>query len=319
MRVALFGGTGFVGSHIIDALVEAQLTPVVLVRPGSASRLRHADRCIAVSGDVTDADAVQQAVKQADAVIYNIGILREFPQRGITFDALQHEAVCRIVAAAQRHGAKRFLLMSANGVERGGTGYQRSKRLGEECLQRSALDWTIVRPSVIFGDPRGRMEFATQLKRDIVDSPLPAPLFYSGLLPSSAGAFTMSPVHVRDVARAFVTALQWPTTVGQVLRLGGPAAISWRQILDTIATACGTRKWMLPVPAFGVSTAARLLDRFESFPLTRDQITMLMEGNACPSDALLRLGIQPTPFSAEHLGYLNRPHHEDRTWQRNAA
>jgi uncharacterized protein YbjT (DUF2867 family) len=304
MRVGIFGATGFVGSYLVDALVEAGHEPVALVRAGHDGRLRHAERCELVSGDIGDDDAVARVAAQVQAVIYNIGILREFPRRGITFEGMQHEAVRRVVDAAGRHGAERFLLMSANGVERCRTAYQVSKRRGEQYLEASGLDWTIFRPSVIFGDPRGRMEFATQLKRDVIDSPAPAPLFYTGLLPTGAGSFEMSPVHVGDVARAFVTALARPETIGKTLELGGPARLSWRAILETIAEAGGSRKAMLPVPAFGVSTAALLLERFESFPLTRDQLKMLLEGNTCSSDDLRGLGIEPTPFDVEHLAYL---------------
>lgn len=319
MKVAIFGATGFVGSHLVDALVEAGHEPAALVRPGGESRLQHLDRCRVVEGDIDSAAAIDAALSDADAAIYNIGILREHPKLGITFDGLQHEAVRRAVDAAKRQGVGRFLLMSANGVERGGNAYQVSKRRGEEYLEASGLDWTVFRPSVIFGDPRGRMEFASQLKRDIVDSPLPAPLFYAGLLPTGAGAFEMSPVHVRDVAQAFVAALNRPDTIGQTLELGGPTALSWRQILQTIAAASGKDKLMVPVPALGVSTAAMLLERFESFPLTRDQLSMLLEGNTCSSDALRQLGIDPMPFDVDHLIYLRTNPAGDDTWHQNAA
>jgi nucleoside-diphosphate-sugar epimerase len=77
----------------------------------------------------------------------------------------------------------------ANGVKADGTGYQRTKYMAEQYLKTTSLQWTVFRPSVLFGDPRDRMEFATQLHRDIVRSPLPAPLFYDGLVPVKAGMF----------------------------------------------------------------------------------------------------------------------------------
>ena len=105
--------------------------------------------------------------EDSDALIYNIGILRESPRRGVTFDELHNKAARRVMDAAAQLGVKRFLLMSANGVRPDGTAYQRSKALAEQHLRSTDLDWTIFRPSVIFGAPRGRMEFATQLQRDI--------------------------------------------------------------------------------------------------------------------------------------------------------
>ncbi len=319
MRVALFGGTGFVGSYMVDALVAAGMQPVMLVRPGHAGKVRHPAECVTIEGDIGDTGAVNSLISQADAAIYNIGILREFPRRGVTFDELHDKAARRVIDAAVQLGVRRLLLMSANGVRPNGTAYQRSKALAERHLMESGLDWTIFRPSVIFGDPRGRMEFATQLHHDIIASPLPAPLFYPGLLPFGAGRFELSPVHVEDVASAFVTALQRPDTIGQTIALGGPSKLSWRRILETPAAVGEKRKLMLPVPALGVSMAAVMLDRFEDFPITRDQIKMLLEGNVCSSSGLTELGITARPFDVSNLLYLNHSDEGPETWHQNAA
>jgi NADH dehydrogenase len=304
MKVAVFGGTGFVGSYLVDALVAAGHHPVVLVREGSEHRVNQAEQCTLITGDLDTQTAIEAALEGADAAIYNIGILREFPRRGITFDELQYQAPVRVIDAAVAAGVKRFLLMSANGVKEYGTAYQRTKYRTEQHLMETTLDWTIFRPSVIFGDPRGRMEFATQLARDVIDSPLPAPLFFDGLLPTGAGKFKMSPVHVENVAQAFVNSLDNDTAIGTIYRLGGEESLTWQDILSRIASAKGKRKMMLPVPALGVSAAASLLDRFEAFPVTHDQITMLMEGNICPADDLVNLGIEPIAFNDKTLAYL---------------
>lgn len=305
--IGLIGGTGFVGSYLVDALLENDLHPVLLVRQGSESRVEQQQRCTLVEGDIEDAAAVRRVAESSDALIYSIGILREFPKRGITFEKLQWEGARRSMDAAVSAGVRRFLLMSANGVKQDGTAYQRSKHQAETYLKSLALDWTIFRPSVLFGDPRGRMEFATQLSAEIINSPLPAPLFYEGLLPLGAGRFELSPVHVTDVAAAFVKALQQPETIGRTLHLGGPETMTWREILIRLAAVKGRNKLMLPAPALGVMTAAALLDRFEAFPITRDQVRMLLEGNACPMDDLASLGIEPRSFSIEELRYLKKP------------
>jgi len=252
MKASLIGGTGFVGSHIVERLLAAGHTPRLLVRPGSEDRVQRPDRCETVSGDVDDANAVAECLAGADAVVFLIGILREFPRRGITFDHLQFRAAQQVIQTAREQGIRRFILMSANGVRPDGNPYQRSKYMAEETLRSSGLDWTIFRPSVIFGDPRGHMEFCTQLKRDIIDGPLPAPLFYGGLVPIGAGAFELAPVHVDDVAEAFVRALELPETIGQTFQLCGPDNLTWKQILTTIASAVGKTKLMLPAPALAV-------------------------------------------------------------------
>lgn len=304
MNVAIIGGTGFVGSYLIDALVEEGMHPRVLVRPGSDTRLEQPEACTVVSGSLEDTGSIIRLLEGADAVIYNVGILREFPRRGITFKALQEIAPIHVIDAAVEIGVSRFLLMSANGVTAEGTPYQRSKFAADEYLMRSGLEWSIFRPSVVFGDPRGRMEFASQLCEEIVSPLLPAPLFFDGIDPRSAGRFELSPVHVTDVARAFVHQLAAPSDQNRIFYLGGEDMLSWREIISTIAASVGKIKSMLPVPAISVQLAASLLDRFEDFPVTRDQLTMLLQGNTCSPDDLKSMGITPRRFEPGELGYL---------------
>lgn len=305
MKVALLGGTGFVGRYLIDEIRAAGHDLVVLSRSHSDDRYPGILPGETVIGDVRDDDAVRHTLVGADVVLYNIGILREYPKRGITFEALHYEGARRTIDIAVESGISRFLLMSANGVRAGGTPYQKTKHRAEEYLRASPLRWTIFRPSVLFGDPRGRMEFATQLYRDIVSAPLPLPLFYDGLWPVGAGRAQMSPVHVRDVAKIFALSLSREDSVGRVYPIGGPEAMSWEKILRVIAQATGKRRFGVPVPAWAMKTVADLLAGTDILPVTRDQLTMLMEGNTCESSAIFReFGIDPVRFDAENLDYL---------------
>ena len=307
MKVTVFGGTGYVGSYLIDELLDKGHHPVLLVRPGSRHKVRHREHCTLVDGDIASPDTIRTALTGTDAVIYNIGILREFPPSGVTYEALHFEGARRVMDVAEEVGVRRFLLMSANGVKADGTGYQRTKHMAEQYLKTTALNWTVFRPSVLFGEPRGRMEFATQLYRDIVRSPLPAPLFYEGLLPFNAGEFRMSPVYVKDVAAVFVQALDMPETTGQIFPLCGPVSLSWKEILKTIAAAAGTTKRALPAPVLLLKGLALALDRFAFFPITRDQLTMLMEGNTCDGhNAFQHFDLEPVPFDTTRLVYLQR-------------
>ncbi|MGD2138122.1 MAG: NAD(P)H-binding protein [Gammaproteobacteria bacterium] len=305
MKVTIFGGSGYVGSYLIDELLERGHQPVLLIRPESRHKVNQLQHCTLIDGDIADPEAIRAAVSGADAAIYNIGILREFPAKGVTYQALHFEGAKRAMDVAEDSGVSRFLLMSANGVKADGTGYQRTKYMAEQYLKTTSLQWTVFRPSVLFGDPRGRMEFATQLYRDIVRSPLPAPLFYDGLLPVNAGMFRMSPVHVMDVATVFVKALDMPGTAGQIYELCGPDALSWKEILQMIAAAAGTTKVALPAPVMLLKGIARILDQYAFFPITRDQLTMLMEGNTCGGqDAFQTFGLEPASFDTTGLAYL---------------
>lgn len=304
MKVSVIGGTGFVGVHILRQLSTSGHSARVLVRLGSEHKLPELPNCEPVSGDVADEQALRLLLQGADAVIYLIGILRELPKRGITFDALQRRGAERTFSIAAELGVSRVLLMSANGIDAAATPYQQTKLAAEESLKAGSLNWTIFRPSVIFGDPDGRMEFCSQLKSDLIDAPMPVPLFYRGLLPKDAGGFKLAPVHVDDVASAFVDSLPRAETHNQTYDICGPDDLSWKQILSTIAAAVGKRKLMVPAPVLAIGTAAALLDRFPWFPVTRDQLTMLLAGNTCGDNGLGRLGITPRPFDEAALDYL---------------
>jgi NADH dehydrogenase len=304
MRVGVIGATGFVGSYLVDQLIESGHEPSVLVRAGSEDKLRHASECRVTTGEVSSATAIAETCRSCDAIIYNVGILREDRRHGITFEKLQFEAVDRCVRAARANGVQRFILMSANGVKQGGTPYQDTKFRAEEVVRNSGLDWTIFRPSVVFGDPRGRMEFATQLYRDMVAPPIPAIGFFKGLRPETGGLF-MSPVHVLDVASAFVRAVEDDSLVDQIIKLGGPESLSWTDMLTRIAAACDKKKLIIPMPIGVMKLAASLLDWLPFFPVTRDQLTMLAEGNTVANELLPELiGRTPTPFTTENLAYL---------------
>ena len=305
MRVGILGGTGFVGNYLVDSLLARGHQPVLLVRPGSEDRItgRHASEV--VLGSLSDQAAVRALINSTDALIYNIGILREAPAHGVTFDALHWQGAKQAMDIAAEAGGKRFLLMSANGVRADGTAYQRTKYKAEEYLRTTSLDFTIFRPSVIFGPPQGRMEIATQLYRDIVRLPLPAPLFYSGLLPLDAGGFRLAPVHVEEVAAAFADALEDDSSIGRTILLCGPEDLTWRQMLERIAAAAGNpRKTMIPVPVGLLKLGAMLLGRFQMFPVTAEQLQMLLEGNTCtePADASVSSGKRR--FDTAELGYL---------------
>ncbi|MGI9203812.1 MAG: NAD(P)H-binding protein [Woeseiaceae bacterium] len=306
MRVAMIGGTGFVGSYIVDALIAAGHEPSLLVRAGSESKVRQKKQCRLFIGDVKSNDKIAAVIAGCDAVIFCIGILREYPRQGITYEEMQYQALVRVADQARAQGVTRFLLMSANGVRCPGTPYQETKYRAEQYLQSHPFEVTVFRPSVVFGDPQGRMEIATQLYRDMVRPPLPAIGFFTGWRPSR-GPVMMSPVHVADVAAAFVSSLEKPATVGQTYELGGPDALSWTEMLRRIASATQKNKWIVPMPISMMYLAAMLLDWLPSFPVTRDQLTMLAEGNVTDSAAIRSLiGRLPESFTAENLLYLEK-------------
>ena len=304
MRVAVIGGTGFVGEYIVDALIEARHMPFLLVRPGSESKVHRAHQCKIITGSLSDTNLIRETVNGCDAIIYNVGILRENPRQGTTFENAHYRGVVSVVTAAIEAGVERFLLMSANGIHPPMTPYQETKYRAEQHVRQSGLDYTIFRPSVIFGDPHGKMEIATQLYQEMIRPPIPAIGFHTGLRPAP-GAIMMSPVYIQDVADAFVRSLDNPSTFNKEYALGGPQEMSWVEMLECIAAAVGKRKVILPMPISLMKMAAMFFDWIPAFPATRDQLIMLAAGNTAPDDDLRALiDREPVPFAAESLAYL---------------
>ena len=307
MKVALFGGTGFVGSYITDELLDHKHKPNLLVRESSIKKLLQADNCKIFEGDLSNNVAVKKVIKSSDVVIYSIGLVREFPHRGITFQETQFEGVKQTVDFAKEFNIKRYILVSANGARLDGTKYQSTKYLAEEYLKHSGLDWTIFRPSLCFGDPRGdgRPEFCTQLKKDMLSLPIPSPSFHNGLLPINAGKFALSPIHIKNVAEFVVKSIDMDAAKNKTYKLGGEA-YHWKDLVPIMAAAYGKKKWMIPAPAIAVKAMAFFLQRFAWFPITVDQLTMLLESNVCDSKEHFELfQIEQIPYNTDTLNYLN--------------
>ena len=148
------------------------------------------------------------------------------------------------------------------------------------------------------------MEFATQMYRDIVAPPFPAIGFFTGWRPGGGGV-AMSPVHVEDVVFAVIHALENPATIGATYSLGGGEVLTWPEMIRRIAGAVNKAKWIMPMPVTLMRLAAMLFDWLPFFPVTRDQLTMLAEGNTADPDELRAIiGRPPKSFVPENLAYL---------------
>jgi len=316
MKVALIGGTGYVGSYIIDELIKNEHVPRLLVRKGSEHKVTQPDKCEIVIGDIEDEDAIKKTLTECEAIIYLIALIREFSQKGLTNEKLQFRGSERVSKIAEAIGTKRFILMSALGAspDPNGSKYMQAKYLSEQTIKNTDLDWTIVRPSSMFGDPRGggRPEFCMMLDKlmlNLVPFPrfltFPAPSFFTGVNPLDSGNYKLSMVHVKDVASIFVKILSDEDSISKTIKIGGTQKITWNEIVKSIALVTGQKVFMLPAPFFLISTVAGLFDRFEWFPAGKDQLNDLVKGSVCNSEALFeQYKIKPIAFNADNLGYL---------------
>ena len=288
MIVFLTGGTGFVGRSVLRTLRGEGHHVRCLVRPGSERHLPTRDGVEVVPGDVTVPGVWMKAVEGCDAVIHLVGIIREFPGRGITYERLLVQGTRNVLDAARAGGVSRHLQMSALGTRPGAvSGYHRTKWQAEEAVRGSGLRWTIFRPSIIFGPED---EFVNMLARMIRRLPI-VPVI-------GDGRFRLQPVAVEDVAVGFVRALSLETTVRQTYFVAGPEPYDFNRLLDLIGDALGrprVRKLHYPIALIRPLVAA--LQRLPFFPLTSDQLTMLEEENvADPTSFAQTLGIALTSF-----------------------
>jgi NADH dehydrogenase len=279
-RVFVTGATGFVGAAVVQDLLSRGYSINALVNRRGLDD-DHGGAVQAVRGSLHDDAALDEGTRGCEAIIHLVGIINENPSRGLTFERIHHEGTMHVLAAARRHGVRRYLHMSALGVRAGAVSdYHRTKYLAEEEVRASGLDWTIIRPSVIHGPGGEFMQMAAGWARGTKPPFLFMPYFGAGLL-GRGGAGGLQPVYVEDVARAFAEALSNSNTIGEVYLLGGPDVLTWPQMLRLISQAVvGRRRLVMPLPVWKAKLLASVLPR-AMLPFNRDQVIMSQEDSTC--------------------------------------
>ncbi len=298
--VTVFGGSGFAGRYVVEALARTGARVRVATRlPDRAIYLKplgDVGQVVPVAANVRDDASVKAAVAGADTVINLTGILN---QRGRqTFDAVHVDGAGRIANAAREAGAGRLVHFSALGAdETSAAAYSRSKALGEAMVRAAFPSATIMRPGVMFGSEDRFFNLFAGLAR------------LSPVLPLiGGGKARFQPVHVCDVAGAVMAALRDPATGGALFELGGPSVYSFRELLEMLLGVVGRRRLLVPVPVWMAVMDAWFLEFLPVPPLTRDQVRMLQIDNVVSDGAagLAELGIQPTAAEIILPTYLAR-------------
>ena len=295
MRVLVTGASGFVGNVVVKELLAQGHTVRTLVRRGSEKKLQERERVEIAPGDCLDHEALEAAAAGCEAVIHLVGIIREFPGRGITFEQVHVQATRNVVDAAKAAGARRYLHMSALGARpEPADPYHVTNFQADQYVTKSGLSYTIFRPSVIYGPEDQSINlFARHIRR----------LAFFPII--GDGTYQLQPVPVWTVARAFVLALELPPAEKKIYEVGGPEPLTYNEVIDTIAKVLGRKIKKIHQPVWCMSFAAQLCGRFRWFPLTPGQLRMLLEGSTCDPKAFFEdFGLSPEHFQEGLASYL---------------
>ena len=302
--ITVFGGSGFVGSQVVQDLARRGWRIRVAVRrPDRAYRLQtsgHVGQIQAVRCDATDPAQVEAALAGADAAINLIGILYE--GGGRSFKALHVDAARNIAAACAAAGVDRLVHISAVGANpESASRYAGTKAAGEMAVREVKPDAVVIRPSIVFGAGDGFLNRFASMATMAPALPL-----------IGGGKTRFQPVYVGDVAQAIARAVERTDAAGRTFELGGPEVLTFKEVLELILRETRRRNGLIPLPFFaarGIGSLAQLTGVVGIAPvLTRDQVVQLETDNvvADGAEGLAELGIEPTGVEAIAPSYLWR-------------
>lgn len=293
--VLVTGASGFVGSHVIPALLDAGHRIHALVRDAAAAedvmRRLPAERRSSIEtrrGDVTRPDTLPPALTGADAVVHLAAVPRDW-DGGQTLRLVNTEGTRNVVAAMQAAGVERLVHLGGLGLaDEPDLHFAGSKAKGIAIVRESGLRWTILDPSLLFGPRDGFFNILAGLVR-----------MSPGVVPiTGRGDARFQPLAIEDLARACAIALGDDAYAGRELPLGGPRYWTYREIVAEVLRGMGKRRLLMPMPVAvirlvaGAAEAVRL-----PFPVATDQLRQLRLDNVGPLDSVRAgFGFEPRPM-----------------------
>jgi uncharacterized protein YbjT (DUF2867 family) len=298
--ITVFGGTGFIGRHLVQRLAERGLR--IKVPSRTPNRHRHLQPMASVGQialervDLSSEAALRTFLAGSHYVVNLIAILHE--RRKGQFEATHVGLARRIATAAHAAGARRLVHISAIGADpRSSSAYARTKALGEAAVREVFPQATILRPSVVFGPEDSFLNRFASMVRFLPALPL-----------IGGGRTRFQPVYVGDVASAVVAALERDDAPGRTFELGGPRVYSFEELMRYLLEVVDRKRLLLPISFDLARLQGRILELLPEPPLTRDQVELLKHDNVVGDDAatLSDLGITPTPMELIAPQYLVR-------------
>lgn len=291
--ILVTGAAGFAGSHIIARLVEQGARPRALVRSSSqAARLPMAGVEI-VAGDTTEPASLGAAVAGVETIIHCAFITADRKQGpGVNYYATNVVGTRNLLAAARKAGVARMIELGGLGTHPGAPGsYMETRYEADEALKASGLAWSILGPSVQFGQGAAFFKGLADLIRDV---PLITPVIGTGNL-------RFQPIWVEDVVTCLLKMAQEPAAYdGRAIEVGGPEIYTYNEILDMLMAALGKRRFKLPSPREAALLGAKVMDRMMAKPpITPAAIELFDFENTATLDSVsYNFGFQPMSWRA---------------------
>ncbi|WIG57130.1 MAG: hypothetical protein OJF61_002918 [Rhodanobacteraceae bacterium] len=284
-RYVVLGGTGFIGSHLLAALAGDARRITVL------SRNREKQRAInvlpnvrTISTDVYDRASLEKYIAGSDAVINLVGILNETGED--TFTHAHVDLTATLIAACRQAGVRRIHLMSSLNAGNKASKYLKTRGEAEAQVRNSGLDWTIYRPSVVYGQDDSFVYRFLKLLR------------MGPVLPLARAHAKFQPAYVGDVAAAIKHCLGDRASIGKIFELHGPDTLELLAIVRMIRDAARLRRVVLPLPdALGYLQAV-IAELIPGKPFSRDNFNSLSVDSVGSRDGFAEFGITPRRFAA---------------------
>jgi NADH dehydrogenase len=284
--ILVVGGTGFVGSHLIQRLRKDGVPVRAVVRSPRKAQALNDLGVEVVPGDIADKASLEAAAAGVERIIHLVGIIQEAP--GVTFRGVHVEGTRNLIEAAKKAGVRHFFYQSALGTRPGAKSeYHKTKWEAEELVRASGIPFTILRPSLIYGPGD---QFTLRLSEMLKISPV-MPVI-------GTGRSKIQPIYIDDVVTCIAKAVANDGFLNEIYEIGGPEQLTYEEVTGAIAGAMGIRRPMVHVPLFFIRPMARLLETvLPKPPVTTDQLIMLQEDNVCGmQDIREAFGVEPAPF-----------------------
>ena len=292
--ILVTGASGYLGSHIVKRLVEAGRPVKALVRQRAWAEAEGRLASLQIEwaeGDVTQPETLTTALQDVETVIHTVAIAIE--KGGRTYETINFQGTVHVVDAAKAAGVKRFINICQLGADaRLPYRFLASKGKAQDYVAASGLDWTALRPSVIWGPED---EFANTFAKLAPLSPLIYPII-------GDGQAKFQPVWVEDVVTAAVKSLEDPATLHQDLELGGPEVLTMIEIEQRTLQAIGARRTMIRFPLPLLRVVVKLMEVvFPAPPVTTSLLDLLAVDNTTRVNAIGRFVDQPRPLTVENI------------------